>query len=219
MEYATRGNLCDHQMSFPLHDSKDLIIRAKHVKHDSPILQLIPSHKFVNDLSTTLVVENALKYWVLRFAASGSSTMQNSSGATLVDIHSPTWDMISKRLRPLEDVRFIVITHNQASGSAPSLKADLPRYGFEFFVDEDGELQSRNMRNMVVDVIQSTGTILGLVNQLILRPKLQVADEYLRTVIIPDGRISYSADRHHVRVTIAPEGTQVTYQLYREYRG
>jgi hypothetical protein len=170
------------KVSFPLHDSKDLIIRAKHVKHDSPIFQLIPSHKFVNDLPTTLVVgqthslnlhtskieirpaENAWKYWVLRFAASGFSTMQNSSGATPVDIRSQTWDIIFKRLRPLEDARFIVVTHNQALSSVPSFKANLLRYGLEFFVNGDEELQSRNMRNMVVDVIQSTGTMLGLVN-------------------------------------------------------
>ncbi|KAG1894568.1 uncharacterized protein F5891DRAFT_1255076 [Suillus fuscotomentosus] len=237
MEYATRGNFCDHQVSFALLDSNDLIIRAKHIEHDSPILQLIPSHKFVEDLPTPLVVGhthwlnlqtneieirpagNAWKVssdnWVLRFDVSGSSTAQNSSGATLVDIRSQTWDMISKRLRPLEDVNFIMVTCNQASSSTPSLKADLPRYGLEFFIDDDGELQSRNMRNMVVDAIQSSGTMLGLVNQLILRPKLQVADEHPRTVIIPDGHISYSADGHHVRVTIAPEGTRVTYQSYR----
>ncbi|KAG1805262.1 hypothetical protein EV424DRAFT_1579634 [Suillus variegatus] len=237
MEYTTRGNFCDHQVSFALRDSNDLIIRAKHIEHDSPILQLIPSQKFVEDLPTPLVVGhthwlnlqtneieirpagNAWKSssdnWVLRFAVSGSSTAQNSSGATLVDIRSQTWDMISKRLRPLEDVNFIMVTCNQASSSTPSLKADLPRYGLEFFIDEDGELQSRNMRNMVVDIVQSSGSMLGLVNQLILRPKLQVADEHLRMVIIPDGRISYSADGHHVRVTIAPEGTRVTYQLYR----
>ncbi|KAG1740596.1 hypothetical protein EDB19DRAFT_1895295 [Suillus lakei] len=237
MEYATRGNLCDHQVSFALRDSNDLIIRAKHIEHDSPILQLIPSHKFVDDLPTVLVAghthwlnlrtneieirpaENTWKSssenWVLRFSVSGSSTVQNSSGATLVDIRSQTWDMISKRLRPLEDSRFITVTYNEASSNTPSLKADLPRYGLEFFIDEDGELQSRNMRNMVVDVIQSTGTMFGLVNQLILRPKLQVADEHPRTVIIPDGRISYSANGQHVRVTIASEGTRVTYQLYR----
>ncbi|KAG1894556.1 uncharacterized protein F5891DRAFT_1152294 [Suillus fuscotomentosus] len=239
MEYATRGNFCDHQVSFALRDSNDLIIRAKHIKDDSPILQLIPSHKFVNDLPTTLAAEhthwlnlhtseieirpadNAWKSssdnWVLRFAVSGSSTAQNSSGATLVDIRSQTWDMISKRLRPLEDACFIMVTYNKASCecSTPSLKANLPRYGLEFFIDEDGELQSRNMRNMVVDIIQSSGTMLGLVNQLILRPKLQVADENPRTVIIPDGRISFSANGHHVRVTIASEGTRVTYQLYR----
>ncbi|KAG1735376.1 hypothetical protein EDB19DRAFT_1638507 [Suillus lakei] len=237
MEYATCGNLRDHQVSFALRDSNDLIIRAKHIEHDSPVLQLIPSHKFVDDLPTILVAghthwlnlrtneieirpaENAWKSssenWVLRFAVSGSSMVQNSSGATLVDIRSQTWDMISKRLRPLEDSRFIAVTYNEASGNTPSLKADLPRYGLEFFIDEDGELQSRNMRNMVVDVIQSTGTMLGLVNQLILRPKSQVADEHPRTVIIPDGRISYSANGHHVRVTIAPEGIRVTYQLYR----
>ncbi|KAG2357480.1 hypothetical protein BDR07DRAFT_1490680 [Suillus spraguei] len=235
MEYATRGNLCDHQVSFSLRDPNDLIIRAKHIKRDSPVLQLIPNNKFVNDLPTTLVdghthwlnlhtseieirpAENMWKSlpdnWVLRFAVSGSSTVKNSSGATLVDIRSQTWDMISKRLSPLEEARFIMVTYHKASG--PSLKADLPRYGLEFFIDEDGQLQSRNMRNMVVDVIQSTGTMLGLVNQLILCPKLQVADEHPRTVIIPDGRISYSANGHHVRVTIAPQGPRVTYQLYR----
>ncbi|KAG1816740.1 uncharacterized protein BJ212DRAFT_1480599 [Suillus subaureus] len=237
MEYATRGNFYDYQVSFSLCDSNDLIIRAKHIKHDSPILQLIPSHKFVDDLPTNLVVghthwlnlrtseieiraaENVWKSspdnWVLTFAVSGSSAVQNSSGATLVDIRSQTWYMISKRLHPLEDARFIMVTYNTASGGTALLKADLPRYGLEFFVDEEGELQSRNMRNMVVDVIQSTGTLFGLVNQLILRPKLQVADEHPRTVIIPDGRVSYSANGHHVRVTIAPEGTRVTYQLYR----
>ncbi|KAG1816760.1 uncharacterized protein BJ212DRAFT_1480619 [Suillus subaureus] len=237
MEYATRGNLCDHQVSFSLRDSNNLIIHAKHIKHDSPILQLIPSHKFEDDLPTILVAghthwlnlrtreieirpaENAWKFspdnWVLKFAVSGSSTMQNSSGATHVDIRSQMWDMISKRLRPLEDTCFLMVTYNTAPGSTPLLKADLPRYGLEFFIDEDGDLQSRNMRNMVVDVIQFTGTMLGLVNQLILRPKLQVADEHPRVVIIPDGRISYSANGHHVRVIITPEGTRVTYRLYR----
>ncbi|KAG1902165.1 uncharacterized protein F5891DRAFT_1172225 [Suillus fuscotomentosus] len=224
-------------VSFALRNSNDLIIRAKHIKDDSPILQLIPSHKFVDDLPTTLVagdthwlnlhtneieirpVENAWKSssenWVLRFSVSGSSMAQNSSGATLVDIRSQTWDMISRRLRPLENASFIMVTCNKTSGSTPSWRADLPRYGLEFFIDQDGELQSRNMGNMVVDIIQSTGTMLGLINQLILRPKLQIADEHSRTVIIPDGRILYSADGHHVRVTITPEGTRMTYQLYR----
>ncbi|KAG1750324.1 uncharacterized protein EDB91DRAFT_1234945 [Suillus paluster] len=247
MEYATRGNVCDYHVSHPcfhrsvsfaLRDSNDLIVRAKHIDKGSPILQLIPSQKFVDDLPTPLIVghthwlnlrtseieirpaeycwKSSPENWVLRFAVVGSSTLQNAGGATaLVDIHSQTWDMISKRIHPLEDARCIMVTYNKGSSSTPFLKADLPRYGLEFFVDEDGELQSRNMRNMVVDVIQSTGTMLGLVNQLILRSKSQIADEHPRTVIIPDGRISYSANGHHVRVTIAPEDTRVAYHLYR----
>ncbi|KAG0697961.1 hypothetical protein DFH29DRAFT_810975 [Suillus ampliporus] len=246
MEYATRGNVYDHQatnimellqVSFTLRDSNNLIIRAKHIEQGSPILQLIPSEKFVGDLPTILIVghthwlnlstseieirpaKNAWKSspenWVLRFAISGPSTLQNAGGATLVDIRSQTWDMISKRMRPLENAYYIMITYNIASCSTYSLKANLPRYGLEFFIDEDGELQSRNMRNMVVDAIQSTGTMLGLVSQLILRPKSQIADEHPRIVIIPDGRISYSPDGHHIRVTIAPKGTRKTYHLYR----
>ncbi|KAG2069011.1 hypothetical protein BDR04DRAFT_722981 [Suillus decipiens] len=237
MEYATRGNPNGHQVSFVLREPDDLIIRAKHIERDSPILQLIPSQKFVGDLPTTLIVDHthwlnlytneieirpaerawqtSPENWVLQFAVSGPSTLQNASGATLVDIRSNTWNMISKKMRPLEDAHRIVVTWNKASGNAPLLKVDLPRYGLEFFVNEDGELQSRNMRNMVVDETQSTGTMLGLVNQLIMRPKSQITDEHPRTVIIPDGRISYAVDTHHVRVTITAEGARVAYHLYK----
>ncbi|KAG1750383.1 uncharacterized protein EDB91DRAFT_1046110 [Suillus paluster] len=237
MEYATRGKVCDHQVSFALCASNDLIIRAKHHEQHSPILQLIPSHRFVDDLPMTLIeghthwlnlstseieirpVENAWKSspenWLLQFVVSGPSTLQNAGSATLLDIRSQTWDMISKRMHPLEDARYIMVTYNKESSSSYSLKVDLPRYGLKFFIDEEGELQSRNMRNMIVDAIQSTGAMLGLVNQLILRPKSQIADELPRTVIIPDGRISYSSDGHHVQVNIAPTGTRVTYYVYR----
>ncbi|KAG1750376.1 uncharacterized protein EDB91DRAFT_686310 [Suillus paluster] len=237
MEYATRGHVCDHQVSFALRDRNNLIICAKHTGEGSHILQLIPSEKFVDDLPTPLIVghthwlnlgtseieirpaehtwKSSPENWVLRFAVAGSPTLKNVGGATLVDIRSRTWDMISKKICPLEDTCHIIITYNEPSGSPPSLKADLPRYGLEFFIDEDGELQSRNMRNMVVDAIQSTGTMLGLVNQLVLRPKSQIADEHPRAVIIPDGHISYSTNGHHVQVTIAPEGTRLTYHSYK----
>jgi hypothetical protein len=149
--------------------------------------------------------------WRLRFAVTGTSTLRGAGAATLVDIRSRTWGMIAQRMRPLEEARCIVITCDPASSRASSLKVELPRYGLEFFIDVDGELQSRNMRNMVVDTTQSTGTMLGLINQLVLRPKSQTADEHPRTVIIPDGRISYSPNGHHVRATITAEGTRVTY--------
>ncbi|OAX34983.1 hypothetical protein K503DRAFT_868567, partial [Rhizopogon vinicolor AM-OR11-026] len=236
MEYATRGNLYDHQVSFALR-SNDLIIHAKHKDQGSPVLQLIPSEKFVDDLPMTLIeghthwlnlhtseieirpAENAWKSspdnWRLRFSVSGSSTLQKAGINALIDIRSQSWDMIAQRMRPLEDARYIMVTCDIASSRASSLKVDLPRYGLEFFIDEEWELQSRNMRNMVVDIVQSTGTMLGLQNQLVLRPKVQVADEHPRTVIIPDGCISYSPNGHHVQVTITPEGTRVTYHLYR----
>jgi len=226
------------KVSFALRNSNDLIIRAKHIDRGSPVFQLIPNQKFIDDLPATLIdnhthwlnlhtseieirpAENMWKSspdnWLMQFAVSGSSTLEKAGSVTLVDIRSQTWNMISKRLCPLEDTRYIMVTYSGASsGTFSSLKIDLPRYGLDFFVDEDGELQSRNMRNMVVDTIQSTGTMLGLINQLVLRPKSQIADEHPRTVIIPDGRISHSTYGNHVRVTIAPKGPRVTYQLYR----
>src|SRR6267154_3781538 len=129
------------KVSFALRDSNDLIIRAKHIEQGSPVLQLIPSQKFADDLPTTLIdshthwlnlttseveirpAENVWKSssdnWLLRFAV--SSTLQNAANATLVDIRSRTWDMISKKMRPLEDARYIFVTCNESSGSTPFL--------------------------------------------------------------------------------------------------
>ncbi|KAG1750378.1 uncharacterized protein EDB91DRAFT_1303342 [Suillus paluster] len=240
MEYATRGNVCDHQVSFALCDPNNLIIHTKHIEQDSPILQLILSQQFLDDLPAILTlshthwlnlsmnkieiqpVDNAWKFspenWILQFPVSGPSTLQNAGGATLVDICSQTWDMVSKRMGSLEDPCYMMVTCSASEASGGpffSLKVDLPRYGLEFFIDQDGEMQSRNMSNMVVDTSQSTGTMLGLINQLVLHPKSQTADEHPCTVIIPDGRISYSVNGHHVRVTIAPEGTRLTYHSYK----
>ncbi|KAG1750341.1 uncharacterized protein EDB91DRAFT_1303212 [Suillus paluster] len=196
MDYATRGNLCDHQ--------KAVLIGSTCPREKSRFGQQ-KTHG-----SLVLITGS------LQFTVSGPSTLQKAGGATLVDIRSQTWDMISKRMCPLEGTRYIMVTSDEASGGTfSSLKVDLPRYGLEFFVDEDGDLQSRNMRNMVVDAFQSTGTMIGLINQLVLRPKSQFADEHPRTVIIPEGRISYSPDGHYIRVTITPEGPRVTYHLYR----
>ncbi|KAG1763752.1 hypothetical protein EDD22DRAFT_1050038 [Suillus occidentalis] len=238
MEYATCGNFYGHKVFFALHDPDDLIILTKHIEQGSHILRLIPSQKFSGDLPTTLIAghthwlnpatneieirpvehvwQSSSENWVLRFAVSGPSTLQNTCGTTLVDIRSKTWNMVSKRVRPLEDSCYIMVTCNKGSGSNHLLKVNLPRYGLEFFINEDGELQSRNMRNMVVDEVQSTGAMLGLVNQLIMRPKsTQITNEHPRTAIIPDGCISYAVDEHHVRVNITTEGARVAYHLYR----
>ena len=93
-------------------------------------------------------------------------------------------------LSPLESPENIIATH-----TARSLEISLPRLHLLFFVNSDGELESRSMPNYVVDKTQSFGTLFGLKNKLILcpRPNRLSSEESLlpRRVIIPQGKISY----------------------------
>jgi len=134
----------------------------------------------------------------------------------LLDIHSPSWKMISSLLEPLEIPRNLVIT--VTSGSAtPEVSAELPRYGLTFFINCHGELESRNLPDMVYDDTQFMGTMFGLVNRLVLQPKLNTADEQ-RRVLIPEGNVSFSRHGHHVRVLVDIGGSphqRMTYQTYR----
>ncbi|KAF8834660.1 hypothetical protein BDN67DRAFT_873396, partial [Paxillus ammoniavirescens] len=142
--------------------------------------------------------------------------------AMLVDIRSQTWTMISDLLKPLEcrDNLYVMFFPYQAIQGipAPRVVVELPRYGLSFFVDDDGDLQSFNMRDMVYDKNQSIGTMFGLVNQLVLRPKAQVEEDLIpRCVLIPHGDVSFKVHGHHVQVNIdthKPPLRRVTYETY-----
>ena len=143
----------------------------------------------------------------------------------LVDIRSHTWNMVSHLLRPLSPPWDLIVSVSSVDPSRPAsssqLSVVLPHYDLSFYVDKDGDLQSRNIQGMVYDENQSIGTLFGLVNQLVLRPKtrhVNATEIVPRCVLIPDGDISFQMDGHHVRVEIAINHSGikgVTYQVYR----
>jgi hypothetical protein len=119
----------------------------------------------------------------------------------LVDIHSPTFKSIARQLAPLESSHYLHVTSANLV-----MSVSLPRMKLSFFVNEDMQLQSRNLCDQVVDENQSTGTMFGLHNQLVLRAKHRVAQSLpqSRTVLIPYGAVHFENRDNHVRVTIAP---------------
>jgi hypothetical protein len=143
----------------------------------------------------------------------------------LVDIRSQSWDMVSSLLRPFDTPQNLLVSVSPIDSSQPmsslQLSVVLPRYSLSFFVDEDGDLQSHNLRGMVYDENQSVGTLFGLVNRLVLRPKIRddnAIEVIPRCTLIPDGKISFQKDGHHVRVEINTRGPtpgRVTYQTYK----
>jgi len=212
----------------------ELIIRAKEQQCDD-ILELIPSSKLESDLPNVLVEDHAHwlnlttrsievrplvemwqsspDNWHIQFAPGRHSMKKGNTN--LLDIRSTTWKMVSSRLEPLEIPRNLVVTLT-SGGDTSEVSVELPRYGLGFFINSCGELESRNLRNVVYDDTQSIGTLFGLVNRLVLRPKLSTADRQ-RCVLIPEGDVSFSRHGHHVKVLVdihGPPHQRMTYQAY-----
>ena len=134
--------------------------------------------------------------------------------------------MVSNLLKPLDASQNLLVTvfSIDSGGDLPSfqLSVVMPRYGLSFYVDEDGDLRSRNFRGMVYDRNQCIGTLFGLVNRLVLRPKitgiLDGVELIPRCVVIPEGEVSFQKLDDHVCVQVnTPHSSldRVAYQTYR----
>ena len=229
-------------------EGSDLVIRAKRKPIDtggSEVVELIPHEKLKGDLPVVLIEGHA--HWlnlstsimeIRPLDSPWESSLDNwridctpgryrmwKRHEFLIDIRSQSWDMVSKVLGPLSPSEDLIVSTSLVDFSQSitsfQLSVYLPRYDLSFYVDEDGDLQSRNIRGMVYDENQSIGTFFGLVNQFVLRPKTRDTDAVElnpRCVLIPDGEISFGKHDQHVRVEInakcsLPRGA--TYQAYR----
>jgi hypothetical protein len=132
----------------------------------------------------------------------------------LVDLGSPTFGMISRRLKPLEQEHYLMVTYDLET---LRVTADLPRFRLQFGL-VDNELESLNLREMVIDDVQSASTMIGLRNQLILRPKLAPAGNppQPRSVLIPRGNVKVFPSPHHVHVEVETGTTRHAH--YYEYK-
>ncbi|KAI6041744.1 hypothetical protein EDC04DRAFT_3139543 [Pisolithus marmoratus] len=233
MEYATCGLIAEYRVYFRM-ETQGLIIRAK--KEAEPdVFELVPRKKLTSDLPTALVenhvhwlnrttqmlevrpVETLWKSspdnWRLHFSPGSHSVIKGD--ARLFDVHSQTWQMLSKRLQPLENPRNLIIT----LGHSNVVSVDLPRYGLSFFINDDQELECRHPRGVVYDECQSAGTLIGLENKLVLRPKANLVDEGAqRLILVPEGDVSFARQGDHVKVTIdtsGPASKRFRYQIFK----
>lgn len=118
----------------------------------------------------------------------------------LLDIHSHPFHSIADQLFPLEIPQHLHATHSSTGGTL----IELPRMRLSFFINSDMQLESNNLHGQVVDRHQSSGTMFGLRNQLLLCAKDPAALKLpqSRTVLIPHGEIAFKSVGDHVAVTI-----------------
>ncbi|KAI6151148.1 hypothetical protein BKA82DRAFT_4329062 [Pisolithus tinctorius] len=204
MEYATRGLIAEYRVYFRM-GADGLIIRAKK-ETEQNVLELIPPQKLASDLPAELV-ENHV-HWI------NLETQMMERGVALLDVRSETWRMLSERLQPLENPRNLIIVLEKSG-----VLVTLPRYGLSFFINDDWELECHHPRGMVYDENQSAGTMIGLANKLVLRPKANLADEGVqRLVLVPEGDASSTREENHVKVAIdisGPARRRFRYQIFR----
>ncbi|KAH9036252.1 hypothetical protein EDB84DRAFT_1560971 [Lactarius hengduanensis] len=114
----------------------------------------------------------------------------------LIDMHSATFQMISRLFSALESPEHVIVTRTNRS-----VEVSLSRLHLAFFINRDSELECRSMPGYIIDKLQSTGTMLGLRNQLVLRPS-DGSSEMPRRVIIPQGDIEFGLDGDFASVSI-----------------
>ncbi|KAF8326320.1 uncharacterized protein EI90DRAFT_3156603 [Cantharellus anzutake] len=196
---------------------------------DGRVWELLPREIFRNDLPSTLIddhfhwlepstrqVELRSKEapwtssrvnWHLRLTRHSTWVLVRQPSITLIDCQSHTAEMICVILRSLEAPNNVLIT----SSPTHELLVDLPRFQLSFAL-KGGRLCSLNFPGFEVDENQSTGTMLGLQSQLVLRQSEDLANSvelsYSRRVIIPMGDISITRDDDHVAVTIKHSGSR-----------
>ncbi|KAJ7144287.1 hypothetical protein C8R44DRAFT_973870 [Mycena epipterygia] len=228
MDFATRQAIFGAQIHFHLDHGNELIVQAQ---RDSSVYELIPHHKFTDDLPIIFIQHYT--HWLL-LGQSTRSTIEFRPCATwwdtnmdnwrmeygtwqmhcrdlyMIDIRSPTFSMCWARVAALDDRRNFTITVTHNLGSMHRLQVELPRYKLSFFVNENDDLESVDLRAMLVDVNQSAGTLFGLTCQLVLRAKdpnaTQSSHPSRRTVIVPFGKLVPRISGHHVKVDVLSGG-------------
>ncbi|CAE7230403.1 unnamed protein product, partial [Rhizoctonia solani] len=219
MQFTTRDHIHGYQVSFAFEtDSKQLIIQAR---KDGHLYELLPYETLLPDLPQFLSEDYhhwadikgnnvefrplsspwsvASREWHLSFTLS-RTLKRFTDGASLVDIHSVEFESLARMLCPLESSRYLHATRSVKG----RVGIQLPRMKFSFFINDDYQLESRNFRGQILDEDQSSGTLFGLKNQLILRSRGTFAQSLprSRSVLIPDGEIDFTASDDHASVSI-----------------
>ncbi|KAF8551419.1 hypothetical protein OG21DRAFT_1487022 [Imleria badia] len=259
MDFTTLTMVSEHKVHFSLRDDHVVVQVQGNQRND--ILELIPSSKLMNDLPPAIVDghvywlnlstriieirpleqlwEESSEHWRID-CTSGQYCMYRVD-ETLVDIGSPTWEMVSncfeclnivdessrRRSSDDEDLEsplknLLVTIGSVQSASGPRLSVTLPRYGLSFFVNEREELESRDFKDMVYDENQCVGALFGLENLLVLRPKTHLAGTLIpkelirRRVVVPNGNPKKHVD-HRARINVKSSLRFTDEPLYHTY--
>ena len=143
--------------------------------------------------------------WVMTRSSKGWA--MKKEGCTAMGMESGTASAIQRILLPLAEKQNIHIIFQSSDRS--TLEVELPalQLGFLFTAGESS-LRSREIPGMSIDNDQSIGTLTGFANKLVLK------DGERRLVLLPEGRVSWTSNNGHIRVTVSKESITQVHPLY-----
>ncbi|KAL8793776.1 MAG: hypothetical protein Q9195_003606 [Heterodermia aff. obscurata] len=196
MLYMSARDVEGHQLHFGKRDSR-IVIR---MWREGRCWESIPHGQLRDDFPSILVEE--FSHWleistrVLEFRSLGELYKQRNEWQLdyniasqsvlwrgtqkLVDVRSKTVDSINSVFAPLETSSYIHVTWS----SKCQINIELPRLGLRFWLNQDGELECRELRK-IVDPDQYVGTFVGLRNKMVLCERGPFAQQLDRTIIVP----------------------------------
>jgi hypothetical protein len=151
--------------------------------------------------------------WILRMKAQPPCMTRTVKGIqeSFIDYHSGTSRMVSSLLHGLEQRPAMYMVQRSSDGA---LVVTLPRLRLQFIL-KGQLLESIHFPGMFVDEQQTCGALIGLRDQLVLRPQQSQARYTHRQVLIPHGNVVISRADEHVHVSIEkPREDQHGYSLY-----
>ncbi|KAF8434572.1 hypothetical protein L210DRAFT_3649069 [Boletus edulis BED1] len=241
MDFVTMSVVSKHHVHFAVRNAEQRVVIRAQSKDTDDIFELIPHGKLLDcrslppsiirghvhwlNLSTSSIEirpieepwEQSPDNWIIHLQPSGNFHV-TKGGESLVDSQSPTWGMVSSHFLCLDDPENLIITSPvDTTTQSPQLSITLPRYGLSFFINKDNDLESRDFKDMVYDEDQCIGTLFGLANRLVLRPKVQFETGLIpKHILIPHGD-SLDQRGHNVYVKL-PSSGPVRYYTYQEDR-
>ncbi|KAJ4296532.1 hypothetical protein N0V90_006577 [Kalmusia sp. IMI 367209] len=214
MAYSAKHKHSDYELSFAI-DGADLLVLA--VKPGQKF-DLVPSRLLKNLLPTAFVeyfhhwydhttgeVEfrprldpwtSSTELW--RLKRFNSEWQLVNAHCCLINPSSDTGRTLSQMLAPLEHHNYIHTTLDDCF----NVSIELPRLRLSFLWSPEGtRISCRTYPGMIIDSDQMTATLIGLCNKLVLKHE---CDTEGRSILIPEGSITYQKKLDHVVVSIDP---------------
>ncbi|KAH7114591.1 hypothetical protein EDB81DRAFT_702529 [Dactylonectria macrodidyma] len=226
MRFCTTQRFQGHTVHFGMQD-QDLLVR---LEANGSYLDLIPSrtfqgmlpHSFVNDYAhwyhnkTGIIQLRSLKEpwtanpddWCL--ARQDGSWKLSQGGRTF--LFAPCSSMAQRIAGILSPLEAPLDLHMLYDAQESALEVRVPGLQLEFLLRAgESTIQSRQFRDMHIDLDQSVGTLVGFKSKLVLRSD---QDPPTRMLILPEGYVHFQRFSDHVTVNVA-YGTADRVQAYR----
>ena len=231
MAYASLRQLHGYTIYFGM-DRNNLVIRASLEGHEFEILSdkiwlhdiaaiIVKDTAQWLDLSTAKIEfrplermwEPCTKGYVLEFNEQQPKRSWMHQGYTiLLDINSDEQMSYANLFRFFENLEYVHITLDHEN----RLEVHLPRFGFKFFRNDDGVLESQEFSGFKIARDQYIGTLHGLQSKMVLEGLHREAGELQKLCIIPFGDATITSRDGHVQVHVEDgDERRRTYHKYR----